>query len=129
MTLSRYSQIVSAVALGSLALLVLGSRGALQPGSLWAIALGAGLAASNGIAAYALVRWSTGRSNQTFMRAVLGGTAARMTLLLACVAAAIALGGFPPAPLVASLLAYFVLFLVMELVVLGVKPPARAETR
>jgi predicted neutral ceramidase superfamily lipid hydrolase len=129
MTLSRYSQIVSAVALGSLALLVLGSRGALQPGSLWAIALGAGLAASNGIAAYALVRWSAGRSNQTFMRAVLGGTAARMTLLLACVAAAIALGGFPPAPLVASLLAYFVLFLVMELVVLGVKPPARAETR
>jgi hypothetical protein len=128
-SLFKYSQIVSAMALGSLGLLLLVLRGAVQPASLLAIALGAGLATSNGLAAYALIRWSAQRSNQTFFRAILGGMLARLALMLGVVAAAIAFGAIPPAPLVASLLSYFVLFLVTEVVALGGRAPARAESR
>lgn len=129
MSLLKYSQITSAIALGSLGLLLLVLRGAVPPASLMAIALGAGLAVSNGIAAYALIWWSGQRSNRVFFRAILGGMAARLALMLGGVAAAIAFGGIPPVPLVASLLSYFLLFLVTELVALGGQAPARAESR
>ncbi len=69
MSLSKYSQIVVAIALGSLGLLALALRGVVRPAFLWALALGAGLAAANGVAAYALIRWSAQRSNRTFFRA------------------------------------------------------------
>jgi hypothetical protein len=128
-SLLKYSEIVSAMALGSLGLLLLALRGAVQPEFLLAIALGASLAASNGVAAYALIRWSARRSNQVFFRAILGGMMARLALMLGVVAAAITFGGIPPVPLVASLLSYFVLFLVTEIVALGGKAPARAESR
>jgi hypothetical protein len=127
-SLAKYSKIVSGIALGSLAFLLLALRGAVQPASLWAVALGVGLAASNGVAAYALIRWSARRSNQAFFRAILGGMAARMALMLGTVAAAIALGGIPPVPLIASLLSYVLLFLVTEIVALGGKAPVRAES-
>ena len=129
MSLVRYSQIVSAMALGSLGLLLLALRGAVEPASLLAIALGAGLATLNGVAAYALICWSARRSNRAFFRAILGGMGLRLALMLGAVGAAVTLGGIPPVPLIASLLSYFLLFLVAELVALGGKAPARAESQ
>jgi hypothetical protein len=89
-----------------------------------ASAFGAGLALVNTIAAHALVRWSTGRSTQAFLGAVLGGMIGRMGLMLAAVIAGVVWLGLPRLPLVGTLLPYFVLFLVVELSVLHREPGA-----
>jgi hypothetical protein len=112
-TLARYALVVLAIVGGSLALvwpaLPLDGRGR------WAAAFGASLAALNALAAYFLVVWSEGRSTAAFFRAVLGGMAGRMALMLAAVLAGVLLLDLPKVPLAISLLAYFVLLLVLEL--------------
>ncbi len=70
------------------------------------------------MAAHALVRWSSRRSTNVFLGAVLGGMVGRMALMLAAVVAGILVLKLPKVPLAASLLSYFVLFLVMELSIL-----------
>jgi hypothetical protein len=82
-----------------------------------AAAYGAGLALLNAIAAYALVRWSQRRSAKALVKAVLGGTLVRMALLLVAVVVGIQGLGLPVAPLVAALLALFVVFLALEIAV------------
>jgi hypothetical protein len=84
----------------------------------WAAAFGAALAAANTLTAHALVLWSSRRSANAFLGAVLGGMVGRMALMLAAVAAAVLWLGLPKVPLALSLLSYFVLFLVMELTIL-----------
>jgi branched-subunit amino acid ABC-type transport system permease component len=69
----------------------------------------------NTLAAHALVLWSERRSTKVFLGAVLGGMAGRMALMLAAVVVGVLGLGLPRLPLVASLLGYFVLFLVLEL--------------
>ena len=91
-----------------------------------AVALGAGLAAANVLAAFAVAAWGLKRSPKAFLAAVLGGMAARMGFVLAAVAAAVLLFGFPKAPLALSLLAYFVPYLVSEIHVLHKSTPAPA---
>ena len=115
MTLGRYAFVVLALVGGTLALLwpllPLDSRGR------WAAACGAALAAVNALLAYYLVVWSEGRSNGAFFRAVLGGMAGRMALLLGAVLLAVLFLDLPKVPLAASLLSYFVVLLVLELAV------------
>jgi hypothetical protein len=84
----------------------------------WAAAFGAALAVANTLAAHSLVLWSSRRSTNAFLGAVLGGMVGRMALMLAAVVAAILWLGLPKLPLAASLLSYFVLFLIMELTIL-----------
>jgi len=79
-------------------------------------------AAANAVAAYALVRWSEHRPMRMFFRAILGGMAARMAVMLLAVLAGVRWLHLPPLPLVISLLGYFVLFLVMELAILQRRP-------
>lgn len=115
MTLGRYAVMAVAVAAGSLALAwPLLARWLAPAGRLAAVA-GAALAVANTVAAYGLVRWSAGRSTTAFMRAVLGGMVGRMGLMLAAVVGAVLGLGLPEVPLAVSLLAYFALFLVIEL--------------
>jgi hypothetical protein len=76
------------------------------------------LAALNGVTAYSLVLWSAPRPTGAFMKAILGGMIGRMAFLLAAVILAVLGLGLPSVPLAVSLLAYFVLFLVLELAVL-----------
>jgi cadmium resistance protein CadD (predicted permease) len=116
--------VASAVALSMAAL-----RPALTPDAWHAALVGALLAAANAIAAYALVVWSSGRSNTAFFRAVLGGTLGRMAVLLAAVVAAILGLGLPRLPLVASLLGCFAAFLALELVVVHRRSGERLEAR
>jgi hypothetical protein len=84
----------------------------------WAAAFGGALALANTLAAHALVRWSSRRSTNAFLGAVLGGMVGRMALVLGAVVAGVLLLGLPRLPLAFSLLSYFVLFLLLELSIL-----------
>lgn len=119
MSVARYAAIVVLVVATTLAAVILGLRDRLGSGDVTALFIGAGVAALNSVAAYALVAWSTGRSTAWFFRAILGGMLARMTFMLAVVVGGIRLLDLPRLPLVFSLLAYFVAFLVFELVVVA----------
>jgi hypothetical protein len=114
-TVARYAFLVIAIVGVSfalfLAILPLDSAGRVAAG------VGAGLAAGNAFAAYFLLVWSEHRSTTTFLRAVLGGMAGRMAVLLAAFVTAILVLDLPKVPLAVSLLGYFVALLVLELTV------------
>jgi hypothetical protein len=129
LSLGRYAAFVVGVVLGSLGLVWLGFRQRLSPHALQAVVLGSGLAAVNTLVAYGLVRWSRGRSTNTFMGAVLGGMVGRMGVMLAAVVAAVVWLGLPKVPLAVSLLSYFVLFLAFEIAVLHRQRPGAMEAR
>jgi hypothetical protein len=117
-SLGRYTLIVFAIVAGGLGLAwPLGLRD-LEPRARSAALLGGTLAAINTLAAYGLATWSIGRSTNAFLGAVLGGMVGRMGLMLVAVVAAVLALGLPKVPLAISLLAYFVVFLVMELALL-----------
>ena len=127
MTIGRYAVVVLAIVGGTLALLwpvlPLDARGR------GAAAFGASLAALNALLAYFLVVWSEGRSTAAFFRAVLGGMAGRMALMLGAVLLAVLLLDLPKVPLAASLLSYFVVLLVLELAVVHKRTSAPREAR
>ncbi len=118
MSVGRYSFLVLGVAGATLgpAWLLIVRR--LDDPARAAVAYGAALAILNTIAAHGLLRWSAGRSTSAFLRAVLGGMVGRMALLLAAVVAGLLAFGLPRLPLVVALLAYFVVFLALELSIL-----------
>jgi hypothetical protein len=119
LSLIRYSVLVLGIAAATFALAWgVALRRADVP-TRWAAAYGTGLALANTIAAHALVQWSARRSTRAFLGAVLGGMVGRMAVMLAAVVAAILRLGLPSLPLAASLLSYFVVFLVMEIAVLN----------
>jgi hypothetical protein len=127
------------VSLGKYALLVLAAVAALlaaswpalprHPAIRWAVVAGGALAALNTVIAYSLVLWSARRSTTFFLGAVLGGMVGRMAFMLGAVTAAVLGLGLPKLPLAVSLLAFFVLFLVLELTILHrrTRAPARAR--
>jgi hypothetical protein len=117
-TFARYA----AVVLGLVGASLCAAWAALPAEARPAVLTGALLAALNTICAYFLALWSTGRSNNAFFVAVLGGMLARMTVLLGAVVVGVLVVGLPKLPLTFSLLAYFVAFLVLELAVLSRRP-------
>jgi hypothetical protein len=123
MSFGRYAALVIGVVTVSQAVVWMLFRGYLASEALQGMVVGAGLAALNTLAAYALVLWAQRRSTNTFMGAVLGGMVGRMGLMLAAVVAAVMGLGLPKVPLAISLLAYFVLFLVFEISVLQKQRP------
>lgn len=118
MTVGRYALMALAIAGGSLGLAWPLLVRWLEPAGRRAAALGAALAVANTVAAYWLIRWSAGRSVNTFMGAVLGGMVGRMGVMLAAVVGAVLVLDLPEVPLAVSLLSYFVAFLVLELRIL-----------
>jgi hypothetical protein len=112
-SLQRYSTLVVLIAAATLSALAL----VLPPEPLVrsAVVFGAVLAALNTVAAHALVAWSERRSTKVFLGAVLGGMVGRMALMLGSLVAGVLGFGLPRLPLVASLLGYFMVFLVLEL--------------
>lgn len=100
-----------------------------DPAARWAVAAGGALAALNTVLAYFLVLWSAPRSTTVFLGAVLGGMVGRMALMLGSVVAAVLGLGLPKVPLAVSLLAFFVLFLVLELTLLHRRMGAPAGAR
>jgi hypothetical protein len=118
LSLLRYSTLVLAVAAATFAIAWGGALRRADTPVRWAVAFGAGLAVVNTVAAHALVLWSSRRSTNAFLAAVLGGMVGRMAVLLAAVVSGVLLLGLPKLPLAVSLLSYFVLFLFMELSIL-----------
>jgi hypothetical protein len=118
LSLPRYSTLVLAVAAATFAIAWGGALRRADAPVRWAAAFGAALAVANTVAAHALVLWSTRRSTNAFLAAVLGGMVGRMAALLAAVVSGVLLLGLPKLPLAVSLLSYFVVFLVMELSIL-----------
>jgi hypothetical protein len=114
-TLWRYALVVSMTVGVSLGILLPTLLRGLDPRERSAALLGGLLAAVNTVVAYGLVLWSKKRSPTAFLGAVLGGMVGRMALLLGAVTASILVLGLPKIPLAASLLSYFVLFLIVEL--------------
>lgn len=118
MSLLRYTIVVLGVAALTFALAWAVALRRADPPTRWAAAFGGSLAVVNTLVAHGLVLWSSRRSTNAFLGAVLGGMVGRMVLLLAAVVAGIITLGLPRLPLAFSLLSYFVLFLVMELTIL-----------
>lgn len=118
MSVGRYSVLVLGVACVTLALAWPLALRRLDGLARAAVGFGASVAVLNTIAAHALVRWSAGRSTTAFLRAVLGGMIGRMALMLAAFVAGLLALGLPRVPLAVALLAYFVVFLVLELSIL-----------
>lgn len=129
MSLGRYSILVLAVALVTLALAWPVALRRLDPPARAAVAFGVALALVNTIVSHALVRWSAGRSTTAFLQAVLGGMVGRMALMLAALAAGVLALGLPLQPLALSLLCYFAGFLALELTILQRRPSAAAGLR
>jgi hypothetical protein len=117
-SLGRYALVVVALLAAGLGAAWLPLLRGLEPRARWAAIGGASLAALNTVAAYFLVLWSAPRSTGVFMRAILGGMVGRMAFLIAAVITAVLALGAPTVPLAISLLAFFVIYLALELAVL-----------
>lgn len=120
MSLGKYALLVITVAASSLLLAWPMVDGATR----WAVLYGSTLALVNTIAAHFIVLWSERRSTNVFLGAVLGGMLGRMAVLLAAVVTGVLVLGLPKVPLAIALLAYFVVFLIMELTILHKRTPA-----
>lgn len=121
MSLERYVGLTLGLAL--ITLLPLLAFAGLDDSGRLATIVGTALAATNTICAYTLVLVARRqRSLQAFMGLVLGGMGVRLTLLLVAIAGGGRLFGFSQTPLTFSILAYFTLFLVLELAVLHARP-------
>jgi len=117
-TFARYT----AVVLGAVGASLCAAWPTLSAEARPAVLTGALLAAFNTVCAHFLALWSAGRSNNAFFVAVLGGMLARLTVLLGAVLVGVLVFGLPKLPLTFSLLAYFVVFLVLELAVVSRRP-------
>ena len=96
MSLGKYAMLVVAAVATLLAAVwpLLPAEPSVRP----AVVAGGLLAAFNTIFAYFLVLWSSGRSTNVFLGAVLGGMVGRMALMLAAVAAGILAFDLPKVP-------------------------------
>lgn len=126
MSLGKYSLLVIVVALSSLLLAWPIVLRRMDMPARWAALYGSALALVNTILAHSIVLWSDRRSTNVFLGAVLGGMVGRMGLLLIAVLAGVLVLDLPKVPLAVALLAYFVLFLVMELAILHRRSPGQA---
>ena len=129
MSLLRYTILVLCVAAATFTLAWGVALRRADPPTRWAVALGGALAVANTLAAHGLVLWSSRRSTNAFLGAVLGGMVGRMGLMLVAVVAGVLLLGLPKLPLAVSLLSYFVLFLIMELSILHRRTSAAPAER
>ena len=126
MSLLRYSLLVFGIAAATFAVAWGMALRREDAPTRWAAAFGGALAVANTLAAHALVLWSSRRSTNAFLGAVLGGMVGRMALVLAAVVAGVLWLDLPKMPLAVALLAYFVLFLILELSILHRHPGAAA---
>jgi hypothetical protein len=82
---------------------------------LLAAAAGAVLSAVNVLLGYLAIEYSFEKSYTTFLKAVLGGMGARMVLILAALLVLIKVVGLHTVALTVSLLSFYLVFLILEL--------------
>ncbi len=81
-----------------------------------AVAAGAALSTVNVMLGYMAIRYSFDRSHTTFLKAVLGGMGLRLLFMLGAFTALIMGFGLNPVPLTVSLLGFYAVFMVLEIV-------------
>lgn len=81
-----------------------------------AVAAGAALSTFNVMLGYMAIRYSFDRSHTTFLKAVLGGMGLRLLFMLGAFIALIAGFGMQPVALTVSLLGFYTVFMVLEIV-------------
>jgi hypothetical protein len=90
-----------------------------------AVATGMGLATINALAGYRALLYAQGKSYTTFLKVVLGGTGIRIAVLLGALVLLIKVAGMHPVALTVSLLSFYVIFLLLEILCIqrNVLPP------
>jgi hypothetical protein len=86
-----------------------------SPEVLTAVLVGAGLSTLNVLAGYFAIRYAFGKSHTTFLTAVLGGMGIRMAVILGALVVLIKVAGLHAVALTVSLLVFYVLYLVLEI--------------
>jgi hypothetical protein len=81
-----------------------------------AVAAGAALSTVNVMLGYGAIRYSFEKSHTTFLKAVLGGMGLRLLFMLGAFIALIAVYGMHPVALTVSLLGFYAVFMVLEIV-------------
>jgi hypothetical protein len=84
-------------------------------GVLAAVVIGAVLSTLNVLAGFLAIEYSFDKAHATFLKAVLGGMGVRMVAMLAILVLLLRFTALPAVALVASVLGFYVMFLVLEL--------------
>ncbi|HEY6192991.1 MAG TPA: hypothetical protein VI215_11775 [Bacteroidota bacterium] len=82
---------------------------------LRAVLAGAAITTMNVLAGYAAIEYSHGKSASTFLKYVLGGMGVRLMAVAAVLVALIRVFGFEVSALVWSMVFFYVIFLILEL--------------
>lgn len=82
---------------------------------LTAVVAGALLSTANVLVGYAAIEYSFNKSYTTFVKAVIGGMGLRMVVMLGALAALIVLGGLHAVALTTSLMGFYAVFLILEI--------------
>lgn len=85
-----------------------------SPDVIKSVVAGGGLSTLNVLLGYLAIEYSFGKSYSTFFKIVLGGMGVRMVLLLTSLVVLIKLCGFHSVALTVSMLAFYVIYLVLE---------------
>jgi hypothetical protein len=88
---------------------------------------GAVISLANVFAGYAAIEYSIDKSYSVFLRAVLGGTGIRMLAMLCAILALIKVFRFDAVALVVSLMVFYTLFLILEVMFIQKKMSKKAE--
>ncbi len=107
---------VALVLAGALVLLAYPLTAFASGGTRAAVAAGAGLSTLNVILGYGAIRYSFDKSHTTFLKAVLGGMGLRLLLMLGAFTLLIMVLGMQPVALTVSLLGFYGVFMVLEIV-------------
>ncbi len=91
------------------------------------VLLGAALSTVNVLLGYLAVEYSFEKSYGVFLRTVFGGMGLRLLLMLAALAALIALANVHAMALTMSLLGFYVIYLVLEILFLQRKVMAKSQ--
>ena len=86
-----------------------------------AISAGAALSTANAVLGFLAIEYAFGKSSMTFLKIVLGGMGVRMVMMLGIMLALILVLGVPAVPLTVSVLVFYVVYLVFEILFLQKK--------
>jgi hypothetical protein len=92
-----------------------------------AVVAGAVLSTLNALVGFLTIELSLGKSHTTFLRATLGGMGIRIGVMLVVLVALVRLFGFHATALVVSVLGFYIVYLVLEIIYIQKKASDKAR--
>lgn len=92
-----------------------------------AVVAGAVLSTLNVLVGFLTIELSLGKSHTTFLRATLGGMGIRIGVMLVMLVALVRLFGFHATALVVSVLSFYIIYLVLEIIYVQKKASDKAR--